>query len=277
MESTTLADGTPGSEWTLEFQSADPAALTNVEASVDYCVLVTLEPAGSTMGRTPTDRFDLNFSGITGWDAVEIANPGMNSASLELSGITPTPQPLLLPAVQKVREAARRASAMQLALRNTSSTAPLEIVIELHGVRFQPRSGTTPPWRSSQRFTRTLSPIWEVMTATLSTTATTLPGPLTFVLQPRGESALFPYPPNVEQFSLTQGAAGPLVNLSWSAPADFYRSFRVLHSPDMTAGSWIPLATVPAGTAPQRTWTGPKPAGSRGFFKVDASFTGSGG
>lgn len=267
----TMADGSRGTAWTLDVQSASRDAAQNVDVLADYRGLFDLAPAGTTQDRDHKDWILIDFAGIIGFEEITISNTGMEPMELEITGLEPTPRALLLPAVQKVREAAARTtSGLHMEIRNTSRTVGGTITIELNGVRFRPSFGAAAPWRSSHRFFRSVEPIQETLHAAFIATGPVSPEPLTLVLQPDGSNYFYPHPVNMDRMALTNGAAGPLVQLDWSAPENFYSHFRVFFSPDMNG--WTPLATVPAGSSALRSWTGPQPAGSRGFFRVEGTF-----
>jgi len=268
-----MADGSPGTAWTLDVQSVDRSAAENVDVIVDYRGLFDLATLGTSMGNKPLDRLVLDFSNILSFEEITLSNTGMEPLELEITGLEPTPHALLLPAVQKVREAAARTtSGVHMEIRNMSRTVPGTITVELNGVRFHPSFGSIAPWRSGHRFFRSLEPVQESMHAFFFATGPTSPEPLTLVFQPDGTNFIYPHPVAMERIALTDGAAGAQVQLDWTAPIDFYSNFRVMFSRDMSAGSWSPLATVPSGSTALRTWTGPKPAGSRGYFRVEGAF-----
>ena len=250
----------------MDVQAATAAAAENLDIRLDYRVGVILEASA---------EFVLKITGLQGFAGIGIGNTEdqpvvpVDYTATHMGGIM-RGSGVNIPVMGQTDIAAAAhdpGSPFMFTLRN-NGTAKVFLALNFQGLHFQPRFGSTAPFRTSRRFSMNLEPERQNYDATLTKTAGG-EADLFFNIQSGIGDSIFRPAIEATSFALTTGAAGgPIASLQWTAPEDYYSGFRILHSDNLS--TWTPLQTVgPAGAGPLRTWSGPAPAGSRGYFRIE--------
>ena len=249
----------------MDVQASTAAAAENLDVRLDYRVGVLLEPSA---------EFVLKITGLHGFTGIGIGNTedqpivSVDYSATHIGGVI-RGRGVDIPLMGQTDIAGAvhdPGSPFMFTLRNTG-TAKTFLSLNFQGLHFQPRFGRAAPFRTSSRFSMNLDPERQNYDATL--TKTSGEADLFFNIQSGAGDSIFRPAIDATSFLLTPDAAGGhTASLQWTAPENYYSGFRILHSDNLT--TWAPLQTVgPAGIGPQRTWTGPAPAGKRGYFRIE--------